>query len=85
MLVLNYQLIEEPLINTNALPPEHRSSCAQWMYDEIGWERDYATHTILFSNGWEVELHLRDLQVIAAQTLIPLLSTPPAPAAAHRV
>src|SRR5437868_1132835 len=63
LVILNYQLVEEPLINREALPPDHRCNYMQWMYDEIGWvsgEKQYATHSILFSNGWEVELHLRD-------------------------
>ena len=57
----------------------------QWMYDEIGWvsgEKQYATHSILFSNGWEVELHLRDVAVSAAHTLVPVSSTEPVPATA---
>jgi hypothetical protein len=74
LLILKYHLVEEPIINKDALPPEARCNYIQWMYDEIGWvggEKAYATHTILFCNGWEVELHLRDLEVIAAQTLFP--------------
>jgi hypothetical protein len=83
LLILNYQLVEEPLINTEALPPKERCNYMAWMYDEIGWvggEKEYATHSILFSNGWEVELHLRDLEVNAAQTLVPVPSTAPVPA-----
>jgi hypothetical protein len=82
LLTLKYQLVEEALINTDALPPEERCNHMQWMYDEIGWvsgEKEYATHSILFSNGWEVELHLRDLEVIAAQTLVPIPAPPSVP------
>ena len=73
LLLLNYQLAEEPRIDTEALPLEGRSSPVQWMYDELGLlpdQTDISTHTILFSNGWEIELHLREVQVIAAQTLL---------------
>jgi hypothetical protein len=83
LLILKYELVEEPLIDTAALPPEERCNHMQWMYDEIGWvggEQEYATHSILFSNGWEVELHLRDLEVNAAQTLVPIATNPPVPA-----
>jgi hypothetical protein len=82
LVILNYQLVEEPLINTEALPPEACCNYMQWMYDEIGWvegEKTYATHSILFCNGWEVELHLRDLEVTAAQTLVPVPTTPSLP------
>lgn len=73
LLILNYQLAEEPLINPEALPLEGRGSPVQWMYDELGLlpdQTEVSTHTILFSNGWEVQLRLRDVQVIAAQTLL---------------
>ena len=83
LVILNYHLVEEPIINTEALPPEARCNYIQWMYDEIGWvegTQAFATHTILFCNGWEVELHLHDLEVNAAQTLFPLPATPSLPA-----
>lgn len=82
LLVLNYQLVTEPFISTEALPLEARCNYMQWMYDEIGFvpgENSYATHSILFSNGWEVRLCLRDLQVIVTQTRFPVFPTSAAP------
>ena len=82
LLILTYQLAAEPRINREALYPETRCNYIQWLYDEVSWtagDPGYATHNILFSNGWEVELHLRDVQVTAAQTLIPVPTSPPVP------
>jgi hypothetical protein len=73
LLILSYELTEEPIINTAALPAQQCSNPIAWMYDEIDLiqdERKMCVHSILFSNGWEVQLRFRDLQVIAAQTLL---------------
>jgi hypothetical protein len=78
LLILNYRLTEEPVINREALPPAYRSGHVEWMYDEVGLARrgkKGATHSILFSNGWEVQLCLRDVQVIPTQTLFPAPGT----------
>jgi hypothetical protein len=88
LLILHYQLLEEPLIDTTALPSTHCSSPVAWMYDEVDLvrgENSYCTHSILFSNGWEVQLRFRDMQLLTAQTLLPVASTsafPPVPQSA---
>jgi hypothetical protein len=79
LLVLNYELAEDPKIDPDHLPAEARCPLPQWLYDEIGWvpgSPGYATHTVLFSNGWQIELHLRDLQVMPVQPLLPDSSAP---------
>jgi hypothetical protein len=88
LLILNYQLIGEPVINIAALPAEHRSSPVAWMYDEVDLVRSpekSCVHSILFSNGWEVQLRFRDVQLLTAQTLLPVASVmavPPVPRSA---
>ena len=82
LLVLNYHLSEEPAINTAALPPEQCSTPLAWMYDEVDivpGNKNICMHSILFSNGWEVQLRFRDMQVIAAQPVVPVCSTPLVP------
>ncbi len=39
MLVLIYELIESPVVNQAALPPEHRIEHVAWLYDELGLDR----------------------------------------------
>jgi hypothetical protein len=76
LLTFTYDLVDEPVIDREALPTDFRSTGAviDWQYDEI--ERvpsDPATwrQSILLSNGWEVRLHFRDVKVLEAQALLP--------------
>jgi hypothetical protein len=39
LLILNYRLTEEPIINKEALPAAYRSGHVEWMYDEVGLAR----------------------------------------------
>jgi hypothetical protein len=91
LLILSYNLIEAPSINRSALPPEHRTEQAAWLYDELGLElvsgspnrltaADRArgdgrattyTHSILFSNGWEVRLKFRTFKLSCPETFLP--------------
>jgi hypothetical protein len=76
LLTLEYDLVEEPVILREALPLGLRTTgtVVDWQYDEIemlpgnppSW-----VQSILFSNGWEVQLHFRDVQVQEVQALIP--------------
>jgi hypothetical protein len=76
VVTLTYNLAGEPFIDRNALPPGLRSQVMQFQYDEFDVEQrgDQAcwTHSILFSNGWEVRLPFRDVQVALAQPIYPL-------------
>ena len=76
LVTLRYELVEAPAIHHEALPPEYRStsSHAEWQYDEIeetpGEPRTWR-QSILLSNGWEVSLHFRDVQVEELHALLP--------------
>lgn len=72
LVVLGYDLVEEPIIQTDALPPEARSEPLDWLYDELALDRPEGPrglpepegeptfrHNILLSNGWEVILRFR--------------------------
>jgi hypothetical protein len=76
LLTFTYDLVDDPVIDREALPADYRStgSVVDWQYDEI--ERvsgDPATwrQSVLLSNGWEVRLHFRDVKVQEAQALLP--------------
>jgi hypothetical protein len=70
VVILTYTLTEEPVIDKEALPPEHRGSIMDFQYDEFELIRDgerttYA-QSIIFGNGWEMSLRFRDVQVTLA-------------------
>lgn len=77
LLTLTYDLVEEPIIKQDVLPADYRTTGGHidWQYDEIekasaqplSWRQ-----SILLSNGWEIVLHFRDIQVEEIQALIPL-------------
>src|SRR5215469_602785 len=76
LLTIAYDLVEEATINHAALPMELRfgGQSVLWQYDEIervSGEPPTWKHSILFSNGWEVQLHFREVRVQELQSLIP--------------
>jgi hypothetical protein len=82
LVVITYDLVGEPAIDTEALPPP-RSAVMDFDYDELGLIRDgdekLFTQSILFSNGWEVRLTFRDVRFVLAAPLFadPERAVPP--------
>lgn len=77
LLTLTYDLIEEPIIRQDVLPADYRSTgdLIDWQYDEIEKASEQPPtwrQSVLLSNGWEIVLHFRDIQVEEIQALIPL-------------
>jgi hypothetical protein len=74
-LVLTYSLVEEPYLDSSALPEKYRSPLAAWLYDEIDVEPEPAetiwSHAILLSNGWEVRLRFHKLSISRPKALLP--------------
>jgi hypothetical protein len=73
LLTLHYDLVDDPVILRDALPAGLRTPAdvVEWQYDEIERDPPDWRQLILLSNGWEVRLHFRDVQVQEAQALIP--------------
>lgn len=76
LLVLQYRLIQEPTINRDVFKQEHAAEAGpvQWMYDEvdrIARPPETFTHSILLSNGWEIQLCVRDVKVVRSETVFP--------------
>jgi len=76
LLTFVYDLVAEPEIDKAALALKDCSagSVVEWQYDEIErieGEPPTWRHSTLFSNGWEVVLHFRDVRVEEAQALLP--------------
>lgn len=76
LLTLTYDLVDEAIVEYEVLPLEYRSTGSQidWQYDEIekvDGQPPTWRQAILLSNGWELTLHFRDLQVEEIHALIP--------------
>lgn len=76
LVTFSFDLVAEPVIIPCALPFEHRSTgpVVDWQYDELEMlpgQLPSWSWSILLSNGWEVRLHFRDVQVQELQALIP--------------
>jgi hypothetical protein len=76
VVTLTYSLAGEPFINRNALPEQHRGGMMQYQYDELDVLETVGpaclTHSILFSNGWEMRVPFRDLHVAVAEAIYPV-------------
>jgi hypothetical protein len=80
LVIITYSLAGEPLINKEALPPDARSQVMDFDYDELGivreGERAVFTQSILFSNGWEVQLRFHDVRFVLADPLFAAAALP---------
>ena len=89
VVILTYTLIEEPVIDRDALSPDYRGEVMDYKYDEFELIRDCGQRTyaqsILFGNGWEMSLRFSDVQVSLAQLVYPLPGTVFVPASAPAV
>ena len=77
LVTFTFSLLDEPVINTSALPPELCSTghVIEWQYDElelVPGEPPSWSWALLFSNGWEVKLSFADVQVQELQAVIPV-------------
>ncbi|HZV06990.1 MAG TPA: hypothetical protein VE999_18045 [Gemmataceae bacterium] len=75
LLYITYTLTAEPLIDRSALPAEYCSPRMTWQYEELevcgsGDVRHYR-HSILFSNGWEIQVPFRDVRLAAVRPIYP--------------
>jgi len=73
VVTVTYTLTGEPFLDPEALPPEIRSGVMQYQYDEFDLTQadgeTHYLHAILFSNGWEVRLRFRQVEVVRAEPL----------------
>jgi hypothetical protein len=76
LLTIAYTLAGEPAINRTALPTEHESGRPEWMHEELEVIADDGQqrfqHSIVLSNGWEIRVPFRDVQMKTAQPLLPV-------------
>lgn len=80
LLTITYRLAGAPEIKQDLFPWATPAAAPAWLYEEIELvreeERTHFIHSILFSNGWEVRLPFREVQVSTAYPTFPYPRTP---------
>jgi len=75
LLTITYGLAGAPEIKQDLFPWATSAAAPAWLYEEIelvrDGERQHFVHSILFSNGWEVRLPFRQVQVSTAYPTFP--------------
>lgn len=68
---LSYFVVRDVRFEKPVVPPEFCSSRMQWMYDEIdlGEQDRCFRHSVLFSNGSQLDLEARELHVVTLDTI----------------
>ena len=73
LVIITYELSDEPHIDTEASPTRSRSPVMNFEYDELEMTaeggRPCFRQSILFSNGWEMRLSFTDVRVVLAEPL----------------
>jgi hypothetical protein len=86
LVVLLYNLVEEPKVTSGLLPPDRCREPIEWLYDEFDLDQPEGPrglprasgnptfrHTILLSNGWEVALRFRRIGISRPLRVIPVV------------
>ena len=71
LLILRYRLVRPPAIRRDAFASK-AAGAPQWLYDEVDVQGGAVRHSILLSNGWEIELEVGEVAVSSSQVLYPL-------------
>jgi hypothetical protein len=75
LLTITYTLTAAPEIEQDLFPWATPAAAPRWLYEEIELVRDggrnHFVHSVLFSNGWEVRLPFRDVQMATAYPTFP--------------
>jgi hypothetical protein len=89
LLTLTYTLVGPPDVNKEPFDDGQSTPAPWWLYEEIEQvgtgDRKHFIHSILFSNGWEISLPFRDVQVSRAEPVYPLPATAFVPASTAAV
>ena len=85
LLTITYTLAGQPEVKKEPFNDWPNGSSPWWLYEEIErveeGDRRHFVHSILFSNGWELSLRFRDVQVSLAEPIYPPPGAAFAPAA----
>jgi hypothetical protein len=84
LVTITYTLAGAPVISKEPFADGKDTPLPWWLYEEIEQvgtgDRKHFVHSILFSNGWEITLPFRDVQVSLAAPVYPPPGTVFAPA-----
>jgi hypothetical protein len=88
LVVLGYNLVEEPTIEQNVLPADRCREPIAWLYEELSLARPEGPrglpppegkptfcHNILQSNGWEIMVRFRGAWLHRPIRIIPVIPT----------
>jgi hypothetical protein len=82
LLTITYGLADPPEIKQELFPWADATAAPHWLYDEVELIRQGSeprfVHSILFSNGWEVRLPFRAVNLATVYPTFPYPRTPPA-------
>src|SRR5262245_3804014 len=70
LLIVRYRLLRSPTITRDAFTSK-ASGAPQWLYDEVDVKGQAVRHSILFSNGWEIELEVGDVAISSSEVVYP--------------
>lgn len=70
-LLLNYFVTQPAQLRTHVLPRDACSAVMQWLYDEVdlGSQPGRFKHSVLFSNGNQLQIEATDIQIATVDTL----------------
>lgn len=89
LVILCYELEDEPVLVPFERNPRDWQKPARFDFDEFDrvqeGERTIYTQSIVFSNGWELQLRFRDVRVTLGEPWSPTNGTAPAPLAAPSI
>jgi hypothetical protein len=75
LLTITYTLTAEPLIDRSAVPAEYCSPRMTWQYEELelcgSVDTRHYRHSVLFSNGWEIQVPFRDVRLAIVRPIYP--------------
>jgi hypothetical protein len=75
LLTITYSLAGAPEIKQDLFPWATAAAAPSWLYEEVDLvrdgERSHFVHSIFFSNGWEIRLPFRQVQVSTAYPTFP--------------
>jgi hypothetical protein len=71
LLTISYVLTGEPTLNTAAFPAPG-STGPLWLYEELDATPQGYLHSVLFSNGWTLDVPFNDVTLTASTAVFPV-------------
>jgi hypothetical protein len=72
LLTVTYTLAGAPAFRQEPFPWASGPAQPLWLYDELEAGPDHLTHSILLSNGWEIDVPFREVELATARPIYPI-------------